>query len=77
MNEANNTNGTGYFSPAIFELNDYYKNHHIADKDTIYLQWGMYSQIYFLNKGKYLINSQVFQLVNKSNEEQKDILKNI
>jgi hypothetical protein len=75
MNEANNTNGTGYFSPAIFELNDYYKNHHIADKDTIYLQWGMYSQIYFLNKGKYLINSQVFQLVNKSNEEQKDILK--
>lgn len=75
MVEANTTNGEGYFSPAIFELNDYYNKHNISDKDTVYLQWGMYSQMYFLNKGEYKINSLVFQLVTKENEAQKEIIR--
>ena len=63
VEEINRTKGTGYFSPAIFELNEYILNNKIHSEDIIFLEWGTYAQLYFLNKGQFKINSLVFQLI--------------
>ncbi|MCL6589000.1 MAG: hypothetical protein K6U80_03520 [Firmicutes bacterium] len=67
----NKTHGRGFYSPAIFELNGYLKKHRIDSKKIIHLQWGMYAQLYFFNKGEYVINSLVFQLMGTSEEQDK------
>jgi len=67
--------GTGNFSPAIFDLRDYINDKKIDSKDIVFLDWGMQNQIYFLNKGNFKINSLVFELMNKTGQEQYKILK--
>ena len=62
--------GQGIFSPAIYDLNNYIHQESIRSEDIIFLEWGMYSQLYFLNKGNFTIHSLVFQLYDtKSYEE--------
>jgi hypothetical protein len=71
------TKGTYNFSPAIFELNDYIHDESIQSRDIVFLEWGMYAQLYFLNKGEFKINSLVFQLYDtKSYRERRSIFKN-
>lgn len=66
------TKGRHYFSPAIFALNNYINNESLQSEDIIFLEWGMYTQLYFLNNGEFKIKSIVFQLYDtKSYEERK------
>jgi len=65
----NITKGTGHFSPAIFDLNHYLNENDIESDDIVFLEWCMHSQLYFLNKGEFKINSLVFQLLGKNKEE--------
>ena len=68
------TRGQGIYSPAIFDLNDYIHDESIRPDDIIFLEWGMYSQLYFLNKGDFKIHSIVFQLYDtKDSEERKSV----
>ena len=68
------TRGQGIYSPAIFDLNDYIYNESIRSDDIIFLEWEMYSQLYFLNKGDFKIHSIVFQLYDtKDYEERKSV----
>lgn len=73
--ESNINKGEEYFSPAIFDLKEYINNNDIDSEMVVHLEWGLYSQLYFLNKGNYKINSLVFQLKSSStNEERSRIL---
>ncbi len=77
VEEANLSRGTGYFSPAIYDFNNYINQNKINYNDIIHIQWGMYSQLYFLNKGEVRINSLVFNLKGTRNEqEKKNVIKN-
>ena len=67
----NITKGEGYFSPAIFDLNRYLNENDIESEDIVFLEWGMYSQLYFLNKGEFKINSLVFQLLESKNKDER------
>lgn len=65
----NKTHGEGLFSPAIFDLNEYIKKQHIPSENIVHLEWGMYAQLYFLQKGEYKINELVFPLLGAENEK--------
>ncbi len=71
VSEANKTNGTGYFSPAIYDLKSYIDENGIDYNDIVHIQWGLYSQLYFLNKGQVKINSIVFDLLNATTEKER------
>ncbi|MGA1868909.1 MAG: hypothetical protein ACMUJM_10220 [bacterium] len=62
------TKGTGYFSPAIFDLNTYINKKGIKN-NLAHLQWGFYSQLYFLNKGEINTSSLVFQSINLKDDK--------
>ncbi len=49
---ANRTSGTGYFSPAIFDLKSFLDKEGIDYGQVIHTQWGLAAQLYFLNKGQ-------------------------
>jgi hypothetical protein len=66
--EVNRTGGTGLYSPAVFEFSDYLNQRDIDSQNVIFLTWGLHSQPYFLNKGRFHINHLVFQLIDKSNK---------
>ena len=76
VNTANKTNGTGYYSPAIYDLDDYFHENNIASENVVFLQWGMYSQLYFLNRGDFQVNSLVFKLFTQTEEKRIEILEN-
>lgn len=64
-------------SEAIYELNDYINEKGINSEDILHVEWGMYSSLYFLNKGSYTINSIVFDLLTaESYENDYDVIKN-
>lgn len=63
--------GKGYFSPAIFDLNKYFDENQIDSKNIVFVQWGMYSQLYFLNKGEFKINSLVFQMLGAEDSQRR------
>jgi hypothetical protein len=65
------TGGRKHFSPAIFELNNYIRDESLQSQDIIFLEWGMYTQLYFLNQGEFKINSLVFQLYDLKNYEER------
>jgi len=68
--------GVDHFSPAIFKLNEYFHNESLQSDHIVFLEWGMYTQLYFLNKGEFDVNSLVFQLYDtKSYDERKATLK--
>ncbi|WP_366923778.1 hypothetical protein MFMK1_000691 [Metallumcola ferriviriculae] len=76
VTKASEVNGLGYFSPAIFQLNKYIVSNNIDFNRVVHLEWGLYSQLYFLNKGEADIHSVVFQLKNARNEgEREEVLK--
>ena len=65
------TRGKNHFSPAIFELHDYIRTESLQSEDIIFLEWGMYTQLYFLNQGEFKINSLVFQLYDTRNYDER------
>jgi len=66
----NQTGGTGLYSPAVFEFNDYLNEQKIDSNNIIFLTWGLHSQPYFLNKGQFHINQLIFKLIDKSTREE-------
>lgn len=71
------TKGQDHFSPAIFQLNEYIHAESLQSQDIIFLEWGMYTQLYFLNRGEFKIKSLVFQLYDtKSYEVRKTVFTN-
>jgi hypothetical protein len=66
--------GKGYFSPAIFDLDEYIDKHQIDSKNILFVQWGMYSQLYFLNKGEFTIKSLVFQFLGAEDSQERVVL---
>lgn len=66
-----------FHTKAIYELNDYLKENHIDSANVLHTEWGLYSQLYFLNKGEYQINSIVFDIIGKKSYQDKyEALKN-
>ena len=68
VRESNENKGTGYYSRSVLDLNSYIIDNDINSENTLHTQWGMYAQLYFLNKGMYNINSLVFQLKEKKTD---------
>ena len=58
---ANDNKGTGYFTPAIFELTDYTADHDMDD-DVFFVEWGFHAQYYFMHKGDFTIREMVWRL---------------
>ena len=51
--QANKTKGTEYFSNNIYDLVDYIEETpEVSDDNTVFPQWGMAAQVYFLNRGE-------------------------
>jgi hypothetical protein len=72
------TGGTGHFSPAIFDLQAYIQQKHVPSSNIVHLEWGMYSQLYFLNRGRYTINQHAFELLGaKAQTERYEIYRKV
>jgi len=67
----NKTRGTILFSPAIFDFKDYVDEKQINSKSIVFIQWGTYSQLYFLNKGEFFLNNLVFQMLGADSPKQR------
>jgi hypothetical protein len=77
INQANVTHGEGYFSPVIYQINNFFKENNIQSEHIIHTQWGHYAQLYFLNKGEFKINSVFFELLSMKDEKtQKEFIDN-
>ncbi len=73
VNRANIILGEKHFSPAFFQLNDYINDHQIKNK-LIYLHWGFYSQLYFLNRGEIKSKNLIFELINNPTYDETKII---
>ncbi|HTY13291.1 MAG TPA: hypothetical protein VMD02_03780 [Candidatus Omnitrophota bacterium] len=62
-----------YFSPAIYALNDYIDQRGIDSSDIVHTQWGMFTQLYFLNRGEYRIvgDRLTYQLLGAKNDAER------
>lgn len=69
VNEQVITGGTGYYSPAIYDLVEYCQENEIKGNETIHFNWGIYAQMYFLNRGDYKIVEHAYSLMNLDKSE--------
>lgn len=67
--------GSYHFTPAIYSLNNYLNSNHIDGNNVVHTEWGLYSQLYFLNKGEFEINDIFYGLLNKKEPELSEIVK--
>ena len=68
--------GEEFYSPAIFDLNNYVNANNIDFNDIIFLEWGFHEQLYFLNKGEVKITQIQQRLYNKSDPKLSEVLEN-
>ncbi len=67
--------GTGNFSPAIFDLNNYLNTNNIDYNNIIFTEWGFHAQLYFFNKGEVIINNIQYKLRNKKDPELSELVR--
>lgn len=68
----------GYFSPAIYQLDEYLHKNHINSSDVVFLQWGLSAQMYFLNKGEFCLNEIGLNLIDTNNaKDQREMIAKI
>jgi hypothetical protein len=71
--KANKTCGTLFFSPAIYDLKSYLDQKGLDYNDVIHTEWGMYGQLYFLNKGERPIRS-IWQLIGTRTDRERQAI---
>jgi hypothetical protein len=74
VSKINQTGGTVLFSPAIFDLSDYFEEQRIDSRNVVFLTWGLHSQSYFLKKGDFCINQLVFSLIDEPSRKEKQFV---
>ncbi len=67
--------GTGFFSPAIINLNNYLDSQRIDYADVKYPEWGIHAQLYFLNKGEVKTNNKHWELISKKEPELSELIR--
>ncbi len=70
VNLSNVDNGSGYFSNTIQDTIEYVdENEEITDDKMVFIEWGLSSQFYFMNKGDFYSVDYTFQLMGRNDEE--------
>ena len=75
VQKASINKGTGNFSPAIFDLNNYLNVNNIDYNNIIFTEWGIHAQLYFFNKGEVIINNIQYKLRNKKDPELSELVR--
>lgn len=63
MESVRRSGGAGFFTDAIFDVWAHLRQNGVPDQAVLQVQWGSYSQLYFLSEGTYTSPVLVFQVL--------------
>jgi hypothetical protein len=72
--QANATKGEFSFSPAIYAINDELSKRAPGNFEAIAVDWGFWSQLYFLSNGRLPVTELSFRLANQKYAAARDVL---